>query len=97
MKKLFAAIAAVTAFVGAPALGADMLLKAPAAAPPPAPSAGQASISAASPVAQEPVPCPTRTRPILGLSDHFRLARLSRGAILARVRVSRLAVSRATA
>lgn len=36
MKKLFAAIVAVTAFVGAPALGADMLLKAPAAAPPPA-------------------------------------------------------------
>ena len=33
---MFAAIVAVTAFVGAPALGADMLLKAPAAAPPPA-------------------------------------------------------------
>jgi hypothetical protein len=36
MKKLFAAIVAVSAFVGAPALAADMLLKAPAAAPPPA-------------------------------------------------------------
>jgi outer membrane immunogenic protein len=36
MKKLFAAIVTLTAFVGAPALGADMPLKAPAAAPPPA-------------------------------------------------------------
>jgi outer membrane immunogenic protein len=36
MKKLFAAIVTLTAFVGAPTLGADMPLKAPAAAPPPA-------------------------------------------------------------
>ena len=96
MKKLFAAIAAVTAFVGAPALGADMPLKAPAAAPPPAFSwTGFYLGGFAGGAGTRSVSNPDAT--ILGLSDHFRLARPSRGAILARVRVSRLAVSRATA